>query len=145
MVHPTGYGACAWIIRGCQDLWTREGYVPAPITDMYSGLAEAYGIYTICSFFLQYTRLYPLMIPQPQTIHVYCDNAGVITRITSHNSELLPRETLRDDYPIFADIHHLMQQLQPFNFDFHHVKGHQDWKKDHQLSIQEWLNIDCDK
>ncbi len=34
MVHPTGYRACAWIIRGRQDLWTSKGYVPAPITDM---------------------------------------------------------------------------------------------------------------
>ncbi len=144
-VHPTGYGACAWIIRGQQDLWTGEGYAPAPITDMNSGLAEAYGIYTILSFFLQYTRLYPLTIPQPRTIHVYCDNAGVITRINSHPSVPQPRDTLRDDYPIFAEIHHTVQQLQPFRFDFHHVKGHQDQKKDHHLSIQERLNIDCDK
>jgi len=144
-VHPTGYGACAWIIRGRNDLWTGEGYVPAPSVDMYSGLAEAYGIYMILSFFLQYTRLYPLTIQQPRTIHVYCDNAGVITRITNHTSDLSPRDTLRDDYPIFAEIHYLTQQLQPFNFDFHHVKGHQDRKKDHQLSIQERLNIDCDK
>jgi len=64
-VHPTGYGACAWIIRGRQDLWTGEGYVPAPIMDMYSGLAEAYGIYMLLSFFLQYTQLYPLAISQP--------------------------------------------------------------------------------
>jgi len=144
-VHPTGYGACAWIIHGNQDLWTGEGYIPAPLADMHSGLAEAYGIYTVLSFFLQYTRLYPLTVPQPRSIHVYCDNAGVITRITGHNSALQPRDTIRDDYPIFAEIHHIVQQLQPFHFDFHHVKGHQDWKKDHQPSIQERLNIDCNK
>jgi len=49
-VHPTGYGACAWIIRGRQDLWTGEEYFPAPTTDMYSRLAEAYGIYMLLSF-----------------------------------------------------------------------------------------------
>jgi len=61
---------CAWIIQGHQDLWTGEGYIPALTTDMYSGLAEAYGIYTLLSFFLQYTRLYPLTISQPRTIHI---------------------------------------------------------------------------
>jgi len=30
-VHTTGYGACAWIIRARQDLWTGEGYVPVPV------------------------------------------------------------------------------------------------------------------
>jgi len=144
-VHPTRYGVCAWTIQGRQDLRTGEGYVPAPITDMYSSLAKAYGIYMLLSFFLQYTQLYPLTISQPWPIHVYCDNASVITWISSHKSELSPRDTLRDEYPIFAEIHQLVQYLQPFQSDFHHVKGHQDQKKDHQLSIQEQLNIDCDK
>jgi len=144
-VHPTGYGACAWIIRAQQDLWTGKGYVPVPTTEMYSGLAEAYGVYMLLSFFLQYTRLYPLTILQPRPIHVYCDNAGVITRINNHQSVPQPRDTLRDDYPIFAEIHQLRQYLQLYQLDFHHVKGHQDRQKDHQLSIQERLNIDCDK
>jgi len=144
-VHTTGYGACAWIIRARQDLWTGEGYVPVPTTEMYSGLAEAYGVYMILSFFLQYTRLYPLTISQPRPIHVYCDNAGVITRINNHRNVLQPRDTVRDDYPIFAEIHQLQHYLQPYQFEFHHVKGHQDRKTNHQLSIQERLNIDCDK
>jgi len=98
-VHPTGYGACAWIIRAQQDLWTGEGYIPAPTMDMYSGLAEAYGLYMLLSFFLQYTRLYPLTILQPRPIHVYCDNAGVITRINSHQSVPQSQDTIHDDLP----------------------------------------------
>jgi len=50
-VHPSGYGTCAWTIWSSQDLWTGEGYVPAPVMDIYSGLVEAYGIYTMLSFF----------------------------------------------------------------------------------------------
>jgi len=44
-----------WIIQANQDLWTGEGYVPALLSDIYSGLAKAYGIYTLLSFFQQYT------------------------------------------------------------------------------------------
>jgi len=112
---------------------------------MYSGLAEVYGIYTILSFFHQYTQLYPLTIPNPRPIHVYCDNAGVIARINGHPNRPQPRDTLCDDYPIFAEIHRLLTMLQPYQLQFHHVKGHQDLKKNQQLSIQERLNIDCNK
>jgi len=35
--------------------------------------------------------------------------------------------------------------LYPYQLQFHHVKGHQDQKKNQQLSIQERLNIDCNK
>jgi len=33
--------------------------------------------------------------------------------------------------------------LHPYQLQFHHIKGHQDQKKNQQLSIQEHLNIDC--
>jgi len=122
----------------------REGYVPALISDMYSGLAEAYGIYMLLSFFLQYTSLYPLTIPQPQLIHIYCDNAGVITQINSTQVKPQPHDTLCNDYPIFAEINCQVQLLSPYQFTFHHLKGHQDQKKDQPLSIQEWMNINCD-
>jgi len=56
-VHPSGYGTCAWIIRAKQDLWTGEGYVPAPLNDLYSGLAKVYGIHTLLSFFSIHTTL----------------------------------------------------------------------------------------
>jgi len=104
-VHSSGYSTCTWIIRAKQDLWTGKGYVPAPINDMYSSLAEVYGIHTLLRFFFQYTQLYPLTIQQPQPIHVYCDNAGVIAQINGHPNQLQPRDTLRNDYPIFAEVH----------------------------------------
>jgi len=89
-------------------------------------------------------NLYPLTIPQPQLIHVYCDNAGIIARINGSQATLQPRDTLHDDYPIFTEINCQVQLLYPYQFDFYHVKGHQDQKKNQPLSIQEWLNIDCD-
>jgi len=49
-VHPSGYGTCAWIICAHDNLWTGKWYVPAPPSKLYSGLAEAYGIYMLLSF-----------------------------------------------------------------------------------------------
>jgi len=50
-VHPNGTGTCAWVIWANAEVWSGEGYVPGPVMDMYSGLAEVYGIYTMLSFF----------------------------------------------------------------------------------------------
>jgi len=60
-VHPNGMGTCAWVIWARTKVWSGEGYAPGHLQDMYSGLAEAYGIYTVLSFFLQYTHYYPLI------------------------------------------------------------------------------------
>jgi len=49
-VSPQGHGSCAWTIWSKQQLWQGIGYVPALAIDMYSGLAEAYGVYAALSF-----------------------------------------------------------------------------------------------
>jgi len=46
----------------------------------------------LLSFFLQYISLYPLTILQPQIIHIYCDNSGVIAWINGHPSVLQPQD-----------------------------------------------------
>jgi len=64
-VHPNGTGTCAWTILANSEVWSSEGYVPGLVIDMYSGLAEVYGIYTVLSFFYQYdTILHPMIFPQ---------------------------------------------------------------------------------
>jgi len=73
-VQNNGNETCAWTIWVNYDLWTGEDYVPGPSNNMYSGLAEAYGIYTALSFLLQYSCCYPLTFRSPWTINVYCDN-----------------------------------------------------------------------
>jgi len=89
--------------------------------------------------------VYPLTIQQPRPIHIYCNNVGVIAWINGHPKEPQPHDTLCDDYPIFAEVQCLVALLHPYQLQFHHVKGHQDQKKNQPLSIQEQLNIDCDK
>ncbi len=50
---------CAWVICAGVEVWSGEGNAPGPPTNMYSGLAEAYGICTVPRFLLQYTYHYP--------------------------------------------------------------------------------------
>jgi len=63
MVHPNGMGMCAWTIWANAEVWSGKGYVPRLVTDMYSRLAEVYGIYTVLSFFHHYIQLHPLIFP----------------------------------------------------------------------------------
>ncbi len=56
-----------------------------------------------------------------------------------------PRDTIRDDYSIYADIQQQILQLQPIVLMFQHVTGHQDKKKDHVMTTPERLNVDCDR
>jgi len=60
-VHPNGMGTCAWVIWASAEVWSGKGYVSGPPQDMYSGLVEAYGIYTVLSFLIQYMCHYPLL------------------------------------------------------------------------------------
>jgi len=85
-------------------VWSSEGYVPGPTTDMYSGLAEVYGLYTVLSFLQQYNLTYPLILLQPHNINVHCDNSGIIEWLQMLSSPSYPQDTSWDDYPIFAKI-----------------------------------------
>jgi len=77
-VNPDGSGTCTWTIWANLELWSGEGHIPAHHNDMYSGLAEAYGMYTALSFFHQHCVYHPVIMKTPRTIHVYCDNKGVL-------------------------------------------------------------------
>jgi len=55
-----------------------------------------------------------------------------------------PHDTISDDYTIFAEISQILQNLQPLNIQFHHIKGHQDTKSDKPLTLPKKLNINCD-
>jgi len=50
VVHPNGRGTFAWTIWANSELWSSKGYALGPLADMYSGLAEAYGVYTALRF-----------------------------------------------------------------------------------------------
>jgi len=127
-------------------LWQGIGYVPGPNLEMYSGLAEAYGLYMVLSFFQRYLATFPLVIPPNLTIRAYCDNKGIVDRLNRQTKHLYPRDTIQDDYPIIGEIQQTIRNLEPILVQIDHVKGHQDKVKlDRPLTIQETLNIECDK
>jgi len=56
-IQHNGHAMCLWIIWAGTTLWSREGHVLGIITNMYSGLAEGYGVATVLMFLQQY-KLY---------------------------------------------------------------------------------------
>jgi len=86
-VHPSGYGSCARTIWSGIKLWSGEGYTPSSLpSDLYSGLAEAYGIYTVLSFLITYISMYPVIIPHWPPISIYCDNQGLVDCLNQHTT-----------------------------------------------------------
>ncbi len=71
-------GTCAWVIWSTTELWSGEGIVPSTTEDLYSGLAEVYGIYTVLQFFQTYISSFPIVLPHSLTLKLYCDNQGVL-------------------------------------------------------------------
>jgi len=115
-LQPVLVHAPAWVIWAAHNVWSREGYMPGPVADMHSGLAEAYGICTVLSFFHQYIHLFPLTLEISQSIQVYCDNKGVIEQTNHPNTPMHPQDTLWDDFLIFAAIQCNLQQLHVSSF-----------------------------
>ncbi len=143
-IQPDGTGTCAWTIWANSEVWSGKGYVPSPVTNIYSSLAKAYGIYTMLSFLSQYLLHYPMAFSQLRHVHVYCDNSGVIARIQNTSDCPYPRDAICDDYPIFTEIQSMIHTMPTIQCLFHHVKGHQHETADWQLTLPEQLNINCD-
>jgi len=144
-VSTTGYGACAWNLWSNQILWSGAGRVPGSSHDMYSGLAEAFGVYMSIQFVLRYFSQYPIIYHRNARITVYCDNQGVIDRIDHSAATPYPRDMIANDYPIYQEIRTTITHLHPIKLLFRHVDRHLDTKKPKRpLTIAETLNIDCD-
>jgi len=145
-VNHKEHGACAWTIWCQQLLWSGKGHIPVDPLDMYPGLAEVYGVYQSLQVLIWYINQYPLIPHQNARAAIYCNNLGVIERITNKTSDQQPRDMLRDDYPIFQEIDHILQHHHALRITFHHVDSHLDMQKPKQpLMIAEILNIEWDK
>jgi len=114
---------------------------------MYSGLAEAFGIYMSLQFIICYLSQYPLIYHVNAKISVYCNNQGIIDCLNNTPSLIYPRDMLSNDYPIYQEIHSTsITHLNPLTIKFFHVNSHLDTKKPkHPPTTAEILNIDCNK
>ncbi len=139
-------GTCTWVIWSATQLWSGEGIVPSTTDNIYSGLAEAYGIYTVLQFFPNYINSFPIILPPSTSIKLYCNNQGVLDHLQCRPSPLYTCDTIQDDYPIFCEIQLTLHMLQPIKVQLFHVLGHQDTNKLKQpLTILETLNVDCNE
>jgi len=146
LVSPNGKGSCVWTIWSQAHLWHGSGHVPRPNLNMYSGLAEAYGMYSVLSFLQQYLATFPLVLPMEYRVQVYCDNKGLVDQLNCKATHQYPRDSIMDDYPIIGEIQHKIKVLYLIAVTISHVKGHQDKAKlERPLTIPETLNIDCNK
>ncbi len=146
-VQKDGQSGFAWVIaHDAAPLWRGLGLAPGPELDMYSGRAEAFGLYAAISFLQYYLSCYP-HLRQKQTVSCYCDNSGVVLSLRQlHNpGPIRPNETTTDDRDIYLAIHETAQCCPQISFNYWHVKGHQDADHNHQLTVEEQHNVDCDK
>jgi len=81
------------------------------------------------------------------TINCFCDNQGVITNLTNLNSDSItrPNDTTNNDQDIYLAITAITQQCANVDFQYIHVKGHQDKDPQHVLSVEEQHNVDCNR
>ncbi len=146
-VQNDGQSGFAWVIaEKLNPLWRGLGLAPGPAEDMYSGRAEAFGLLAAISFIQYYLSCYP-PLPDNATIPCYCDNLGVITTLTTLTQQTIPRpnDTTNDDRDIYLAIIDVVNRCTSITFKYHHVKGHQDTNPQHQLTIPEQHNVDCNQ
>jgi len=146
-VQKCGHSSFAWVIsQQATILWRGQGLAPGPADDMHSGRAEAYGILAALLFLRHYIMCYD-PLPLDTTINCFCDNIGVITTIISMQDDSLPRpnDTTNDDRDLYMAITATISDCRPLVLHFNHVKGHQDEKANRPLTIEEILNIECDR
>jgi len=82
-VQKNGQSGFVWVLaQNTTPIWRGAGLAPGPEDDIYSGRAEAYGLLAAITFVTYYISCYDDPIP-PTTVICHCDNAGVITNLTS--------------------------------------------------------------
>jgi len=146
-VQKCGHSGFAWIIAQ-QDttIWRGQGLAPGPADDMHSGRAEAFGLLAALMFLRHYVTCYD-PLPVDTAIKCFCDNLGVITNIISLQNGTIPRpnDTTNDDRDLYLALNSTISACYPLALQFLHVKGHQDEKANRPLTIEEILNIECDR
>jgi len=72
---------------------------------------------------------------------------GVITNVNSMHEQtiLRPNDTTNDDRDLYLAIKTTTDECHPLALQFLHVKGHPDAKANQPLTIEEILNIECDR
>jgi len=146
-VQKNGQSGFAWVIaQDTNPIWRGAGIAPGLEDDIYSGRAEAYGLLAAITFVTYYVSCYGDPIPKTN-MTCFCDNAGVITNLTSlqTNDHTRPNDTTTDDRDLYLAIIAQTKKCALLSFRYQHVKGHQDKDPERQLTTAEQHNVDCDR
>jgi len=146
-VQKSGHSGFAWtIVHEATQLWWGQGLAPGPEEDMHSRRAEAFGILAALTFIQYYLSCYT-PVPEAMTLTCFCDNLGVITNINTFRDDEIshPNDATSDDRDLIIAISNIVDRCQPLELQFMYVKGHQDTKADHPLTLPELHNVACNK
>jgi len=146
-IQKCGHSGFAWVIsQQATILWRGQGLAPGPADDMHSGRAEAFGLLAALLFLRHYITCYD-PLPADTTINCFCNNIGVIMTIILMQDDNIPcpNDTTNDDCNLYMVITATVLTCCPLVLQFNHVKGHQDEKANRPLTIEEILNIECNR
>jgi len=126
-------------------IWHGTGHAPSPEGDICSSRAEAYGLLVAITFVTYYISCYDNPVPLT-SLTCYCDNIRMInTLISMQLSETIqPNDTTNNECDLYLEIIAQVAQCTSIEYQYLHVKGHQDKNLEHQLTIAEQHNVDCD-
>jgi len=147
-VQKNKQSSFAWVItQDATPLWRGVGLAPGYAEDIYSGRAEAFGLFAALLFVQHYVISYGPTQFTDAPLKCYCDNAGVITNVTDllapHAKR--PNDTTNDDRDVYLAIQETISHCSPLQIHLFHVKGHQDKDPKRKLTLLEMLNIECDR
>jgi len=129
-IHLTCHtGTCAWVIWSTTQLWSGKGIVPSTTDNLYSGLAEAYGIYTVLWFFQTYICSFLIVLPHSLTLKQKLQQPRHYWLTPTIFTPLYTCNMTQDDYPIFHKIQMVCHTLQLINVQLLHVTAYQDANK----------------
>jgi len=146
-VQKNNNSGFAWVLaHNNQTIWRGTGLAPGPAVDIYSGRAEVYGLLAAITFVTYYVLCYNNPIPLTH-LTCYCDNIGVINTLVAMKSSgpIRPNDTTNDDHDIYLEIAAQADQCTAIEYQYVHVKGHQDKDLEQQLTIPKQHNVECDR
>ncbi len=132
-------GTAAFILEGTENVYIEGVHaVPGPIQDGDSHRCEVSGLFGAVILANLIAQLHNITTGK---VTIACDNQAAINIF---DPNYLPKPKSRN-FDLVNALHHALQSS-PFEWDPHHVLGHQDSKRRHQpLTHLELLNIYMDK
>ena len=112
------------------------------ISSMNSHRSEVYALLFTLLFLHEYCRFF--MLPLSSQIKYFCDNLEVVNKM----KRLILDKQYYDEYIQTADhdVVYLLKEYIPCNFTIHHVRSHQDQRKEAcNLTRAERVNIAADE